>query len=228
MHNDIPLGRGLGSSAAAIAGGLLLAATTLGIDDRPASLLKVALTMETHPDNIVAALWGGFTIGVQHDGDVLVHRINPPLDLRAVVLIPDQFSSTNESRAALPSSVTHADAVFNSSRTALLAAAFAEGNFELLRIAMEDRLHQPYRATGFCYLQSAIESAIAAGAYGAALSGAGSSVIALASPNCADVATALERVATHYGLRATVVTLSPDIAGATVRVRTIGAMTSLS
>jgi homoserine kinase len=219
MRNGIPLGRGLGSSAAAIAGGLLGAAVMLGVDHSPTALLDVALSLEGHPDNIVAALWGGFTIGALQDGGAAVHRIAPPEGLHAVMLIPDQYSSTNESRATLPESVTRADSIFNTSRAALMVAAFAEGKLDLLRVAMEDRLHQPYRTAGFRYLPTAIDAAIAAGAHGASLSGAGSSVIALASTGCDRIAAAFSRVASEYRLNACTCTLSPDSAGATFTIR---------
>jgi homoserine kinase len=219
MHNSIPLGRGLGSSAAAIAGGLLGAAIILDVEHQPAALLDVALALEGHPDNIVAALWGGFTIGALYDGGVVVHRISPPSGLHAVMLIPEQFSSTDESRATLPESVTRADSIFNTSRAALLVAALLEGRLDLLRVAMEDRLHQPYRSAGFRYLPAAIEAAVAAGAHGASLSGAGSSVIALASTGCERVAAALSQVAVQYGLQACTCTLCLDTSGATYTIR---------
>jgi homoserine kinase len=207
----------LGSSAAAIAGGLLAAAALLDLPRDPASLLPIALDLESHPDNIAAALWGGFTIGVVGDGVPVVQRITPPPGLRAVLLIPDAFASTTASRAVLPPMVPRADAIFNAGRCALLTVALAEGRFELLRVAMQDRLHQPCRAAReFPYLEEAIEAALAAGAYGAALSGAGSSVIALAAGGEETIAAALAGVARDHGLPARTLILVPASEGATL------------
>jgi homoserine kinase len=219
MHNRVPLGRGLGSSAAAIAAGLAAAAVLLDLPYDPASLLEMGLEMEGHPDNIAAALWGGLTIGVVHKGKPLIHRIAPPPGLRAVMLIPDQFSSTVESRATLPATVSRRDAIYNAGRTSLLAAAFAENRLELLRAAMDDRLHQPLRGEAFVYLRAAIDAATEAGALGAALSGAGTSVIALASSSFLQIAGAFERVACDYGIKARTCVLDIDLEGTTVALR---------
>ncbi|HVA91423.1 MAG TPA: homoserine kinase, partial [Chloroflexota bacterium] len=179
LKNNVPLGRGMGSSAAAITGGLVAAAALLNLEVDPRALLPVALGLEGHPDNVVAALYGGFTVGVLEHGTPRVMHVRPAADLRAVVLAPDQFSSTLESRQTLPESVSRADAVFNAGRCALLGMALCESRWDLLAVAMGDRLHQPQRARGFPYLNDVISAAISSGAHGAALSGSGSSVIAL-------------------------------------------------
>ena len=214
MHNRIPLGRGLGSSAAAIAGGVMVASLLLGLPCDPAALLPVGLDLEGHPDNIVAALWGGFTLGVMNGTGAVVQRIVPPADLRAVLLIPDASSSTALSRAALPGEVSRADAIFNAGRVGLMVHAIEEDRRDLLQVAMADRLHQPYRGEGFRYLAPAIDAAIQAGAHGAALSGAGSSVIALASSDFGQVEAAFARIAEQFGITARTCTLALDTAGA--------------
>lgn len=214
LQNAIPLGRGLGSSAAAIAGGLVAAAALLHVPSDPAALLPVALSLEGHPDNIAAALFGGFTVGVLEGGSPYVHRVLPAAGLRAVVLVPERFASTAESRAVLPHSVSRADAVFNAGRCALLALALAEGRYSMLRVAMQDRLHQPHRAReSFPYLTDAIDAALAAGAHGVALSGAGSSVVALATARCEEIASALASVAQAHGLAARALILEPAAEG---------------
>jgi homoserine kinase len=214
LCNAIPLGRGLGSSAAAIAGGLVVAAALLDLPTDLEILLPVALSLEEHPDNIAAALCGGFTVGVLDGERPIVYRGAPPQGLRAVLLVPDRFASTNESRAVLPTTLPRADAVYNSGRCALLALALAEGRYDLLRVAMQDRLHQPQRGEGsFPYLGAAIAAALAAGAHGAALSGAGSSVVALATENSEAIAAALARVAQEYGLPARTMVLEPAVRG---------------
>ena len=203
LDNRIPLGRGLGSSAAAIASGLLAGAALLQRPAAPEALLLVALGLESHPDNVVAALWGGFTIGVLDHAGPIVRRVEPPTDLLAVLLVPEAFVSTALSRGVLAPRVERSDAVFNASRCALFVADLLQGRLEGLRTAMQDRLHQPQRAANFPYLDAAIEGALEAGAFGAALSGSGSSVIALAPRRAAPaVAEALSAAAARYELRA--------------------------
>ncbi|HYE99821.1 MAG TPA: homoserine kinase [Planctomycetota bacterium] len=200
LINRIPFGRGLGSSAAAIVGGLMaadaVAGTKLGLD----GLLKIALPMEGHPDNVAPALWGGFVLTVLDDGDVrgrlTVVPFKPPADWRAVLYVPDLIIPTKQARAILPAAVPRADAVYNHSRVGLLVAALAQGRPELLRAAMQDRLHQPYRAKLFPPMDDLIRGGIEAGAWGACLSGAGSAILALASEAKAKaVAAALEEKA---------------------------------
>lgn len=217
LTNAVPLGRGLGSSACAIAGGLVAAASLLGIPADAASLLPLALRLEGHPDNVAAALFGGFTIGVLCEGAALVRRIEPPPSLRAVLLIPDRFASTLEARAVLPDAISRTEAVFTSSRCALLAADLALGRFDALSVAMDDRLHQPQRLRAFPYLTDAIAAAREAGAYGAALSGAGSAVIALTGERAEPVvAAALATVARRHELPARTRVLRPEPRGAHV------------
>jgi homoserine kinase len=217
LSNAIPLGRGLGSSAAAIAGGLVAAAALLGVRGDAEALLPLALRLEGHPDNVAAALHGGFTIGVLSDTTALVRRLEPPPSLVAVLLIPDRFASTLEARAILPQLVSRADAIFTASRCALLAADLAAGRLDALAIAMDDRLHQPHRLGAFPYLPDAIAAARQAGARGAALSGAGSAVIALTSDHAEDVAAALAGVARRYELPARTMILRPESRGAHCR-----------
>ena len=219
MYNRIPLGRGLGSSAAAISGGLLAAAALLGLQHAPDALLSVGLDMEGHPDNIVAALWGGLTLGVMDGGNAIVQRVSPPAGLRAVLLIPDHASSTLESRAALPAAASRSDAVFNAGRVGLMIYAMLQNRSDLLRVAMADRLHQPYRGEGFRYLMPSIDAALEAGAHGASLSGAGSSVIALASDRFEQIESAFARVAAQYGIPARTCSLELDTEGARLTIR---------
>ncbi len=216
MENRVPLGRGLGSSAAAIAAGLVAAATILDLPADPVQLLPIALSLESHPDNIAAALWGGICLGVLDGTMPIVHHLEVAADLQAVVLIPDRFSSTHESRAALPGTISRADAVFNIGRSALLVSAVAGRRYDLLRVAMQDRLHQPQRGVAFPYLQPAIDAALAAGAHGAALSGAGSSVIALTTEHADRVAAAMAGVAQDYKIPARTVVLHAASRGAHV------------
>lgn len=186
VRNNIPLGRGLGSSAAAIIGGLVGASALLNEErwfKERDFLLQVATQIEGHPDNVAPALYGGLLVAVMAENitSPIMLPLAVPKNLEAVVLIPDFEMSTKAARAVLPKMLPYADAVHNMSRTGLFAAIFAqpEPPLQLLHEAMNDRLHQPYRSQIFPQLPELIKIAKEAGAYGAALSGAGSSVLAL-------------------------------------------------
>jgi homoserine kinase len=179
MRNRIPLARGLGSSAAATVGGLLAGAALAGESLGAERALALATEIEGHPDNAAAALLGGFTIAAHGDPPTAI-RFDIPRDLRAVMFIPDLRLATNEMRAALPEYVPLADAVANLQRVALGVAALATGSAEGLRHLTVDRLHEPYRAVVFPQLPALVAAARDAGALGACLSGAGSTVIAFA------------------------------------------------
>lgn len=218
MRNAIPLLRGLGSSAAATVAGLVAANALAGdpLDQR--RLLELAIQLEGHPDNVAAALLGGFVVVVSEDGRAEAVRLDPPLRLRCVFFVPALELSTTRMRQVLPAEVSHRDAAFNVGRAALTVAAFASGRMDLLRLATEDRLHQPYRGQVFPALPALVEAAVAAGAHGACLSGAGSSVVAFTdSPEVsADVEAALAATARSLGLEGIVHTLVPRRAGTVV------------
>lgn len=178
MTNRIPLARGLGSSAAATVGGLLAGNALLGDALSPADLLRLATAVEGHPDNAAPALMGGFVASALIGESVEAFRFDVPRGLRAVVFIPDLRLATAEMRRVLPARVPRADAVENLGRVALGVAGFALGRTDVLRILTEDRLHEPYRSTVYPQLPRMVADARAAGAIGACLSGAGSSIIA--------------------------------------------------
>jgi homoserine kinase len=177
--NGIPLARGLGSSSAAIVGGLTagneLCARPLGQMD----LLELAAKTEGHPDNVAPALLGGCRIVVA-DGERLVAAAVPiPPDLSAVLFVPESPMPTDRARSILADTVPREDAVYNMGRVALLVRAFATGDFTDLSVATEDRLHQPARQTIFPAMKAIFRAALDAGALGVFLSGAGSTVLAL-------------------------------------------------
>ena len=176
-RNNIPVSSGLGSSSAAVIAGLLGAKKLLGLQISDYELLKTALSFEGHADNISACLYGGLTITALSASEIVVKKlaIKP---LQAVIALPNVNLSTRQARAVLPESVAMRDAIFNISRTGLLINALQEGNYEFMRIAMEDRLHQIYRLGLIPGAETAISSALEAEAVGVALSGAGPSVIA--------------------------------------------------
>jgi len=179
MRNRIPLARGLGSSAAATVGGLLAGAALAGASLGVERALALATELEGHPDNAAAALLGGFTVAAHGDPPTAI-RFDVPRDLRTVLFIPDLRLATREMRAALPEYVPLADAVANLQRVALGVAALAGGSADGLRHLTVDRLHEPYRAVVYPQLPALVGAARDAGALGACLSGAGSTVIAFA------------------------------------------------
>jgi homoserine kinase len=178
MHNEIPLARGLGSSAAATVAGLVAGNSLLGEPLTTRDLLRLATAIEGHPDNAAAALLGGFTVCAVTDDGIESLRFDAPRDLRAVLFIPEVRLATQDMREALPASVPLADAVANLGRVAIGVAGMAMGRYDLLRILTVDRLHEPYRAKVYPQLPRMVESARSAGAIGACLSGAGSTIVA--------------------------------------------------
>lgn len=180
MHNSVPLARGLGSSAAATVGGLLAGNALLGEPLSTLDLLRLATEIEGHPDNAAAALLGGFVVSAVTADGVEAIRFDAPRDLRAVLFIPDLRLPTDEMRDVLPESVPRADAVANLGAVAIGVAGLAKGRFDLLGRLTVDRLHEPYRAKIYPQLPKLVEAARGAGAIGACLSGAGSTVLAFA------------------------------------------------
>ncbi|WP_127529695.1 homoserine kinase [Paenibacillus kobensis] len=177
MYSDIPLTRGLGSSASAIVGALVAANTLIGSplsDDR---LFQLATKLEGHPDNVGASLFGGIVVS-SWDGECADYvRIEPHPSLETLVAVPSFQLSTEKARHALPKTVDLTDAVFNIGRSSLLVAALGAGKLDLISKAMRDRLHQPYRAALIPGMTKILDQAAEHGALGAALSGAGPTLI---------------------------------------------------
>ena len=175
---EIPLSRGLGSSSAAIVGGLYGANALLDHPIDPHGLLQLAAQIEGHPDNVAPALMGGLSIAIA-DGDT-VHAAPVPLpaNLQCVAYIPDTPMATKQARSVLEPQTARTDAVFNVGRAALLVASLALDRPEYLRLATQDRLHQPQRQKVYRQMKVIFDHALAAGARGVFLSGAGSSIVA--------------------------------------------------
>lgn len=180
VSSMIPAARGLGSSAAAIVAGLLLGASVGRSAPSADMLLGVAAALEGHPDNVSAALYGGFTLAVGADGAQLsFRRFRVPEAWIPVVFVAATESRTEQMRAALPAAVPHGDAAVQAGRSALLATAILTSDAGMLREAMRDTLHQPYRLPLLPGSRELIEVAYERGAAGACLSGAGPSVLAI-------------------------------------------------
>ena len=180
-HNDIPTTRGLGSSSAALVTGLIIGNELCGGQFDRDDLLQIAAAIEGHPDNVAPAIFGGMQVAVTHNDNVAAAPVSVPETLSAVLYIPNVPMPTGEARGLLGSEVPRSDAVFNIGRAALLVRAMATGDLEGLDIATDDRLHQPARQTIFFPMYNIIRAALGAGALGAFLSGAGSTVLALAT-----------------------------------------------
>jgi homoserine kinase len=178
MRNDIPLARGLGSSAATIAAGV---AAGLAWDGRAGDPLPAAAAMEGHPDNVAAALLGGVTVAWTAGGEARALRLaSCPVDF--VCVIASDELETMRARAALPAQVPHADAAHTAGRAALLVAALDTGRADAIADALDDRLHEPYRAPLVPLLADVRGRIGGIPAYGATLSGAGPSVLVWCEP----------------------------------------------
>jgi len=170
ISSDIPLSGGLGSSAAAVVAGLMAADHLFELD---ADVFALAAEFEGHPDNVGAALEGGFVVcnGTQ------AHRFEPPPGLEAVLVVPDEGPPTEEARDALPQTVPIDAAVFNLSHTAMLMLGLATTDWDLISAGLRDRLHQPHRAHLYPRSAELLEHARSVGALGATISGAGPTVL---------------------------------------------------
>lgn len=192
VESEIPMKAGLGSSAAATVGGLRLYEALAGPVDEQ-ELLTTACELEGHPDNIAAALLGGLTVSCEVPGALRVLRASWPESLSIIVATPDLRLSTSASRAVLPGKISRADAIFNVQRVAFLLEALRVADFTLLHEALEDRLHQPYRAEIVPGLKEALELKHPS-LLGVCLSGAGPSVMAMAQQHLDEIAAMLEEI----------------------------------
>jgi homoserine kinase len=218
MHNAIPLARGLGSSAAATVGGILAGNALAGEALSMPEMLAIACDIEGHPDNAAAALLGGFVVSARHPDGVEAIRFDSPRDLRAILFVPELRLPTDEMRAALPATVPLADAVANLGAVAVGVAGLATGRYDLLAQLTVDRLHEPYRAAVYPHLPVMVEAARGAGALGACLSGAGSTILAFVDSmaGITRIEAAYFAAAADLDLAGRVVVVEPRNAGASV------------
>ena len=223
LWNQVPLARGLGSSSAAIVGGLVAAnecARRAGFEALTTQqLLNLANQIEGHPDNVAPALLGGLVAAATSD-DGQVHFARVPVRVwpRFVVWIPDAPLPTSQARGVLPATFSRADAVFNLSRAALLVGALASGELESLREALRDRIHQNQRAALVPGWTSFVDEAESAGALGATLSGAGPSILVWLAPDAPaqSVRERLESVAREEQIGGRALVVEPSSSGAHV------------
>lgn len=216
LTNRIPLARGLGSSAAAIVGGLVAANEATGCGLTPQELLALATEWEGHPDNVAPALFGGITVSIMEDGQPRCLRFMPPKPLQLIVAVPNFPLKTEKARSVLPATVSFSDATFNVSRTALLVAALSQGRYPELSYALADRLHQPYRETLIPGMQTVFTAARQAGALGTAISGAGPCLIAFAEQSAEAIGLAMRQAFAQHAVDASYFVLTIDTEGAKV------------
>ncbi len=177
LHNEIPLGMGCGSSAAALLAGVVLADHFGNLRMGDAGMVAEASRIEGHPDNVAACWYGGFTVSAQEGETVQVATFAGDPAWEMVLAVQSSSLATTKARALLPESYAKADAIFNVQRASLLVAAFAQGRLELLATAMQDRMHQPYRTEACPLLKRLLPVAGEPEIAGVALSGAGPSVL---------------------------------------------------
>jgi homoserine kinase len=228
VQNEIPLGRGLGSSAAAIVAGVLIGAAVAGRRVSAEQLLACAAEIEGHADNVAAALYGGRVIVVSNlleapstetQSDLIAVRRRWPSAIQAVVVSPEAQTDTHTSRQMLGTEISRKNAVFNLQRVALFSAAIDGGRTELLWEAMRDRLHQPMRRALVPGLADALDTPRQPGLLGIALSGSGPSVIALTTGHASRIGAQIAAAFTRQGVRSTVRVLAAGVAGARVTGR---------
>jgi homoserine kinase len=211
--NQIPLKRGLGSSSAAIVGGMVAANLALGKPLSDAALLKMVVEMEGHPDNVAPALLGGLRIVGVEEGLPFTVPISVPAGLMAVLFVPEVTISTLDARAVLPSRVSREDAVHNIARVAMLVNALNAGRMNDLDYATRDLLHQPYRQKLFPAMKLIFSGAMDGGALGVFMSGSGPTVLALAQSREMTIAYEMKEAARKAGVDGTVKVTRPTSKG---------------
>jgi len=198
-RNRIPLARGMGSSAAVLVSAAIAANRLFGEPLSRHQILHLVAKEEGHSDNVAPALLGGLVVSGVSGEEPVAHRILPKRDLKVVLLIPDFHLETSKARGVMPDRVPVIDAVANLQNTALTALAFETGDYSLLESSLEDRLHQPYRKSLIPGFDSVLAAAKSAGAYGAALSGAGPTLAAFTLSSPEAVAEAMEAAYREHG-----------------------------
>ena len=219
IKTQIPIARGLGSSAAVIVGGLIAANELLGKPADEAALLSIATEIENHPDNITPAVVGGFVVSsLEDDGSVVYSKMNWPKDWNITVCIPYYELSTSIARSVLPQEVPMKDAIFNLKHVGMLVQAVNTNDEKLMKIALHDRLHQPYReklVPGFREISEALKHED--NVLGVVISGAGPSILVISSGNHLDkIKETVSKVWADLNVKSKILTLQVEQNGATV------------
>jgi homoserine kinase len=205
LVNRIPVARGLGSSSAAIVGGVLAANELSGGRLDQEAILDLAIRIEGHPDNVTPAYLGGMTVSCMTEDRTNYIKTAFPPELKTVVAVPEFPLSTAEARRILPREVSLQDAVYNVSRSSLLVAAVLTGKYDLLSVAMNDKLHQPYRAKLIPGLEHVFEAGKQAGAHAVVISGSGPSIIAFATADVEPIGRAMSDAFARNGINSRII-----------------------
>ena len=219
VQSQIPIARGLGSSASVIVGGLLAANELLGQPADEVALLSIATEVEGHPDNVTPAIIGGLCLTSQEDdGSILYRKLNWPEEWNITVCIPDYELSTDISRSVLPKEVPMEDAVFNAKRLAMFVEAVNTKDAELMKSALQDKLHQPYRMKLVPGLDKILENLKhEENVLGCVLSGAGPSIIVISQKNDLDkIKSIVKETWEEMNVKVNVMTLPVEPQGAQI------------
>ena len=219
IQSQIPITRGLGSSAAVVVGGLIAANKLLGSPADETALLSIATEVEGHPDNVAPAILGGFVLSSQEaDGSILCKKLNWPDEWDLTVCIPDFELSTNISRSVLPENVPISDAVFNAKHLAMLIEAVNTKDEKLMKEALKDKLHQPYREKLVPGMKEIIEALKHEdGILGCVLSGAGPSILVISHKYDVDkIKSTVKEIWEGQGIKTDVRTLKVEKQGAVI------------
>lgn len=179
INSEIPVSRGLGSSASCILAGVIGGNELSGKLLSRKEIFKLATEIEGHPDNIAPALFGGLVTSIMEDGDIQYNHIDIANGLKFIALIPDFKLSTNKSREVLPKTIAYSDAVFNIGRVSLMLSALSNGKFELLKYGLQDKMHQQYRGELIHNYGKIISKCDTMNSFGTYLSGAGPTIMVL-------------------------------------------------
>ena len=212
-NNEIPLQRGLGSSAAAIIAGLICASELAGENLEKDEILSIAADMEGHPDNAAACIIGGLTISCLDNSTILTRKIAVDDSLNCILMIPNDTISTKAAREVLPETVSHRDAVFNLQRSALLTEAFMSKNYGILSIAMKDKLHQPFRKHLISGYDKFEKTGYENGALGVCISGSGPAILGFIVDDSVRLQKAWQEKVRELNIQARVIAVACDNTG---------------
>jgi len=216
--NNIPIKRGLGSSAATRLGGILGASALLKKKLSSMEIIKLATQLEGHPDNVAASLLGGLITVSRSKEDIKWLKMNISSSLKTIVVIPELEISTEKARDILPSKIPLSDAIFNLSHLAILISSLKKERWENLLFATEDRMHQPYRKALFPEMEEVFQAAVKEGARGVFLSGSGSTITALSDKEEEKIGKAMQNALTKKMIKSKVMVLKVDGKGSEVKV----------
>ena len=213
---NVPLSRGLGSSATCIVGGIMAAGVVMGIDIPKEKIINIATSIEGHPDNVVPAAVGGMTISINNPEGVIYSKVNVSDKLKFFVIIPELSVSTNSARKVLPISYSREDCIFNISRSAMLVNAMNNGEFDKLRVSTQDKLHQPYRKQFIENIDEIFSKAQSFGSLSEFISGSGSTMISIINSENVHFETSMKSYLSTLKENYVVKILEVDLDGATI------------